>query len=291
MSLHIEAAVKVKDGSPVVHKEVKYITSGIGVFPSFLRLPVRHGFTWGQNSENMAYKQHPQNVDPNIITQRNEEVLRILEMAPLEQAIVKEAYSNQEIKVITPQLLEDAQSTERGIFIPAHVVFTTVKQVPLIIKPGDCFAAFVYGLTRDEESLIGIMHSGRKELQKEVPVRAIEYLTNFFGCDPAELKIGLLPGLGVANHVIQAKDLETVIGETTIWDQYKYLIPNGDLHLDARGLFLRQLEQSGVNPENIEVYNIDTYQSAKQGDGFSQRYTNASSTRLGRFFAAIQLEK
>jgi copper oxidase (laccase) domain-containing protein len=290
MSERIAKSVGVADSSPTRLKDVQYLAPGIGILPSFAELPVRHGFTWGASSDNMAYKQHLG--DPSIITQRNERAFQTLGMSPVREAVVMEdlvmVYCD-----ITPAYLKSKQITERGIFTSAHAVFTTLPEVPLVVKPGDCTVSLIYGVSQDQEPVIGMIHSGRNELGSEIPTKAINHLQETYGCDPTNVKVGILPSLGVENHLIRAEDTEKVIGETTIWDNYMNTSPNGDIYLDGPKLLVSQLKKSGIPGRNIELYDIDTYDAAKQGQSFSHRYATDTQTsdRMGRFLIAIELER
>lgn len=282
-----------QETTPSVLTQIQYQKPNVGYCPSFVNLPILHGFSWGKDTPNMAYKWHQG--DPSLVTERIEAFLHSLGMASLPQTLVIEAYTDpgKEIVDVTSEYLATATSTSHGIFTAADCVFTTLPQVPITIKPGDCTASLVYGLTREGLPLVGIIHAGRHDLESLLPQKTIQHLTDRYGCDPRELSIGIVPNLGVAHHIIQEEDIEHVLGKRRkVWERYS--IPNiadGSVHLDDTSFLKDQYLQSGISPAHIEIYDIDTYTSARLGESFSHRYATATNQPHlnGRFIVAIQL--
>lgn len=275
---------------PTLLREVRYQMPNIACFPSFLGLPIRHGFTWGRGSMNMSYKWHIG--EPDVITRRVEGFLRALHMAPRCEAIVLEVDSADLIVDVTQLHGGPIASTDDGRLTGAQAVFTDLPGVPVTIKPGDCLATLVYGRSVTGSSVVGIIHTGRKELESHFAQRAVEHVTHVFRCHLRDLRIGILPGLGVDSHVIQARDMDTVVGNRESWQDYTYSADRGStFRLDAPRFLRDQYLRAGVLPHHIEAYDIDTFKAAQAGETFSHRYALATRQpeRNGRLMVAIQL--
>lgn len=269
--------------------EVHYLKTGIGFFPSFNNFPIKHGFSWGTDSPNMAYKWHKG--DPNTITRFNNKFLNDLGMESLSHSVLMEAYANIDIVDVNNSFLSATKSTEKGRFTPTHIIFTTIPKIPIVLKTGDYTASLVYGITKEKQSLIGIIHSGRNELTAKIPQKGIEYMKNKYGCDPSTIQIGILPCLGVKNHFIKSEDISDRAKDLDAWNQHMDKDNQGNVFLDMQQSLLSQFVDAGILSNNIEIYKIDTYEAAIRGESFSHRFavTNQLPERNGRFMISIQL--
>jgi hypothetical protein len=285
---HFDQGVSVLD-------DIRYVEPGVGYFPLLGEAQSLHGFTWGPTSENMAYRLHDPDADPHDITRRNNDFLRSLGMMPLNRAVVVEALigvpgENKTPVDITKTYLSNVSATERGIFDPSHLIFTTLPEQPLAIKPGDCSVSLVYGQTDRQEPVVGIIHASRNELAIKLPALAMRHLETEYGCDPSSLRIGVAPSLSKEHHVILAKDVAQHIPDMSIWSKHSSPDENGDIHLDVPGLLVAQFVDADVSPGNIQIYDVDTYDAAASGESFSHRFaTMNQSNRVGRYMLAIQI--
>ncbi len=267
--------------------EIIYQQPNIGCFSSFK--DIKHGFSWGKPLENMAYKW--EKGDLEVVTKRVESFLQRLEMSPVRKSFTMEGCADSMTLDITDEVLDQSQPNSHGIFTGAHNVFTTLEGVPIIIKPGDCTASLIRGLTRDYKPIVGIIHSGRHELEICVPQFAIRHLIERYECLPSTIKIGIAPSLGKNNHIIRAKDRNKIFNNEDTWKPYLQEKTDGSASIDGQKFLIDQYLSMGVLPSNIEYYAVDTYKAAQEGDTFSHRYaiTTNQPDKNGRFILAIQL--
>jgi len=268
-------------------REVQYAAPGVGHFPLLSADgATSHGFTWGETSENMSYRQH--DGDPDIIVQRNRQFLGARGMNA-SRVVIIEGCTEPQLIDVNPTYLSITPSSERGYFAPVYALFTKLRKQPLAIKPGDCSSVLLSGKTGDGEPLVGIIHATRGELSARLPIAAMQHIEKTYGCDPARTNIGLLPSISAENHAIWAEYIDDHIDDFEEWDGYLKYDEEGTAYLDAPGLGIKQFVEAGVRPENIELYDVDTYTAARKGEAFSHRYTTHTGQRPGRFMTAIQI--
>ncbi len=145
---------------------------------------------------------------------------------------------------ITDKNLDDFEVTKTEATIPvSDGLYTTLKEVGLLLPIADCLGIVVYD-TKTE--VLGLLHSGRQNLEQEGAKKFIEELVERYYINPADLKVFFSPC--AQNYEI-------------------YALENQKLPDAAKA----QLKKAGVKPENIEESGIDTvtdprFPSASAGD-------------------------
>ena len=145
---------------------------------------------------------------------------------------------------ITDSNLDDFRVTVKEDSIPvSDGLYTKLSKVGLLLPIADCLGIVVYD---PKTEIIGLLHSGRQNLEQYGATKFVERLVEQCGVNPAELKIFFSPC--AQNYEIYA------LGNQKLPDAAKV-----------------QLEKAGVKPENIKESGIDTvtdsnFPSASAGD-------------------------
>ena len=254
--------------------------NGIGYFPS---LDMKHGFSW-KSWGNMSEKWEP-DATKYLVEKRISDFLLVLEMNLQKDGVTIDG-DGDECFDIEKESVKDIL----GKIVNADSAFTTISGIPVMQKPADCTVSIFSAMTHDRKKVIGLSHSGRDQISKKRPTKHIKHLVEKYGCDVANIKIGITPSLLSEHHIIQFKDADRVLGDLNKWGKFVTKNENEKVfHVDSLGFILKQYIDCGILSENIFAYSVDTYSSAKKGIGFSHRYAIANNAPNGRFLVAIQL--
>ena len=145
---------------------------------------------------------------------------------------------------ITPENLNTFCITNTAKDIPiCDGLVTSLSQINLILPLADCLGIVIVD---EKRHLLGLLHSGRQNLEQFGSQKFVEFFQEKFGSNPAELKVFFSPC--ARNYQI-------------------YALNNQKLPDAARA----QLLEAGVMPENITDSAIDTvtdpnYPSHSSGD-------------------------
>lgn len=247
-------------------KKIIYQQPGIATFPIFKQLPLRAGFSWGKESQNMSVKNGEKE---EVIQERHTIFLDKLGMPDLSHTIIIDPnifYSSDIADISTEDLDGDAPTV-----IGANILFTSDSSITFAAHPGDCPCAVLYTKDTNGNSLLGLVHMGRRQIDAQLPQKAITYLKGL-GIDPKTIIIGITPGILVNNYYIP---VDEPLPHADKWGKYITLEnhKNKEIYrLDLQGYAVQQYVSSGVSPEHIELYEIDTYEAAQQGESFSHRF-------------------
>lgn len=264
--------------------EVQYLHDGIGHFPSFPR-EVLHGFSWGK-MENMAYAWEQ---DAHAVTARINAFFEKLDMHLNHRALTSEAYSENDILDADEEsiaLLENRG--DRGIFTSAHAIFTQLPHHQIVIKPGDCFVTLCCGISENGQHTIGMIHSGRKEINRRFPSYALSHFLEKYHLQPSSVRLGIVPGLGRDNHTVGVDYYSTL--DASVWEPHTLPCEDTEdkVRLDGLGCLIDMYTRL-IHPSAITAYDIDTHEAASRGEAFSHRYASSTGTPNGRNIVAIQL--
>lgn len=268
--------------------EVVYQAPNIGSFPQLANMPLKGGFSWGKESANFSYLLQ-KGQEPEI-TQRHNVFMQALGMPLLDRAILIDPgkESSEQILEVSSKDLSEEIPTITG----SNVLLTQDPTISLLIHPGDCPSVVMY-TSHNQQPLLGIAHFGRVQTDDELPKRAILYLISL-GIDPTTIKISITPSISQAHYFIPVSQQMKVLPKADKWGKY-IAIEQRDgkevYELNVTGYIVQQLISCGIKPENLEVYDVDTYASAEKGEGFSHRYANTTNQpeKNGRFLLAASL--
>ena len=191
---------------------------------------------------------------------------------------------------ITPERVSSWDEKKIGYALHADAIFTTIRHQTLTVKPADCTTVFVYVELTDFKTLIGIIHSGWRGVDADLPTIAIEYIKKKYQLDPTQIHLAMLPHIS-KDH----RTYENIDAFINLEKYASFMEKKGELyHFDEAGCALSQYQSAGVPGENIVVCDVDTYTEAQLGRTFSQKL-NVDEKRLGkptvegRFLAAIAI--
>lgn len=221
---------------------------------------------------------------------------------------------------------DPAYTDDDSMEVEANFVFTRDPNLILTIKPADCPIVVGYAKDRSGNDLMFVDHSGRDAANAGLTYQGLLYLRDVLGVDLYEMKVVVLPGVSRENYFItnqperrgwgiseenwgeniDPKYPEWIVeGLLRVHPKYNEELPeerkdllreqirNGQLrNVDIPEATIIQLLKAGVPPENIEAILVDSYEEAKKGNAYSQRYTNESGgKRKGRSIVAAQLKR
>ena len=67
---------------------------------------------------------------------------------------------------------------------------TRDNNIGILLPLADCLGTVVYD---DGQEIVGLLHSGRHNVEQDGPRKFIEFFTEKFGCDPANLRVHFSP--------------------------------------------------------------------------------------------------
>ncbi len=169
--------------------------------------------------------------------------------------------------------------------IPATdgLVTASPSVAPAIIV-ADCVPVLLYDPT---QHALGVVHAGWRGTVAGIAARAVAKLTQEFGTNPADIRAGIGPSIGVCcyevgNEVIDAWEARGVVESASAWEERQ---PRPHFDLSTANELL--LEQAGVPAANIETARICT--RCHGDDWFSHRAAMAGERPRGRMIMVAQL--
>ena len=187
------------------------------------------------------------------------------------------AFANQvhDKKILT---IEDVPLTgQEPVFFNAgtgDALITNIPGVFLIIQTADCQAVM---MVDPKKNVVANVHVGWQGNIQDIIGETIGEMTHRFGCNPADVKVGIGPSLGPC--CAEFINYRTEIPEA-FWC-YK----DDDNHIDLWAISSHQLAAAGVMKENLFVSRVCT--KCHADTFFSYRAQHAT----GRFTSAIALRR
>lgn len=249
-----------------IYQQIEYIKPNIAYF-SNLQTKIKHGFSWGKRLKDVAIE----NIGKLQAKNNVQEVLDKLEFGEIEKSFLLKINHDDKIYDISKEDL--AKKSFWGNYISCDAVFCKYSNVNLIVKVADCTTAIVFG-QNEKGTVVGLIHSGRKGVQVEIPYKAIEHLKSKYNIKPKSIEIGILPSLYKENRKFQHID----DFDMKIWDGF-IEEKGGFYYPDETALAINQYKRAGILDTNITKYEIDTYESAKKGECFSHKYWYDQTTK------------
>ncbi len=177
------------------------------------------------------------------------------------------------IKVIRENETKGWQSLEDAVE-DCDALITNLEGVVLTILTADCVPILLYD---EKQKVVAAVHAGWKGTKAKIVVKTVEKMKEMYGCDPANIIVGIAPSIGgccyevdenVAEHFFDMPESFTPVGK-------KFML---DLPLINK----KQLLDAGIKKENIEMSGICT--SCEVDRFFSYRKEQGCS---GRFMSMI----
>lgn len=120
----------------------------------------------------------------------------------------------------------------RPATLDADALFTTEKELAFLLPIADCIAAVLHDTAN---SVLGLAHLGRHNLEQQAGTGVIDYMVREFGSHAEDIQVWLSPAAGKINYPL-------------------YAFNNRSLHEVA----VEQLAAAGVVSENIQIDSRDT---------------------------------
>ena len=159
---------------------------------------------------------------------------------------------------------------------------TAVPGLCLAVLTADCVPVLLFD---PRKQVVAAVHAGWRGCVKLIAWKTAEILQHEFNCQPTDILAGIGPSIGPCHYEIGPEVISQV--EDTFGSTDGYVT---DESADGKGYFdlweanKRQIMETGVPPQNIEIAQICTYCKAHQF--FSARHQKG---RTGRFGTGIML--
>lgn len=163
-------------------------------------------------------------------------------------------------------------SDSPGHFETGDAMFTDTKNNFLVVSVADCIPIFLY---EPIKKVVAGVHSGWKGTYKKILTNTIEEMKKIFSIDPSELTAYIGPGISQDNYEV-GEDVAKFFEEDV-----KYA-KNGKFFLDLKKDNYKQLLNSGVKKENIEISGLCTFNEKNLLHSYRR-----DGNKSGRMFGVI----
>jgi len=257
----------------------------IATFSLLLKLPIIHGFSWGEEAPNMS---EVYSDDRNTIEARVSSFLIALGIRP-SSIIVRinpnnDPHDNTDITEITKELLKRKLIDAGEIEVSSNAIFTKLNDVVLTVKPADCAICILYFENNRKEKFVGLIHCSAKNTDKLLPKKTIEYLMENYSVEPKTIKVGITPAISKEYFYVNPGEIQE-----NNWEDFMEK-RNGLIFLNIVGNTIFQLKKTGILSESIQYYGIDTFTAALVGKTFSHRLARDLNLPNGRYIVAASLK-
>lgn len=148
--------------------------------------------------------------------------------------------------------IEIVGENEKGGFIPeTDGLITGGKDIFLSITVADCLPI---ALIHPPKEVFSLIHSGWKGLEKNIIKNSAKKLHENFGIAPGELIAYIGPGIGPCHFEVKEDFMQIFKGFHEAFRKKE-----GKFFADLKLIAKKQLERSGILPENISVSEVCTY--------------------------------
>lgn len=274
----------------------KVVIKGINLveFPILKNSPIAASFSWGTEQMSDIWAENNLRargvINKQVIVKAKKEALEkqrhFMEQAgmatfPYVARIVPGIHNVLQTEEITQKDLSRhlASGATDAMKYGANFLITKIKGLTLHINLADCVSWVFWAKDAWGETVLGVLHGGRYEINEGLPKRAIAYM-KALRCDISTMKLAGCPGVSKKNYYIQEKDRKRILkGKDAAWGnrlRAGKAIEDGKIvnvvYLDLLGRTIDQFLSIGIRADQIEAYGVDTYKAAEQGETFSHRF-------------------
>lgn len=148
-------------------------------------------------------------------------------------------------------LIVDEPNPDLSHFLSLEVdaILTNQPDVMIGVLVADCFPVLLWDSTK---KVIAAVHVGWRGAADGILTKAIEAMRDHFGCDLAEIFAAVGPGIGAHKYEVDRPVRDAFRKGTGFWEQIATEVKLGHWQLDIAKSCLLQLEQAGMNEQNIE---------------------------------------
>lgn len=288
---------KASDNSISYLDQIQYLPGfeeKAGYFPILQNLqasPVKAVFSYGLKAPNYSSAYFDKVNESSLNGERNTKDFLNEHGFSLKTIEVRGKFEGKE-----PQIEEVSLETlKKKDTVVGNDIFTRDPKITLIIKPGDCPVAVIYGRDKDENPFVALFHSGADATNAAMTGQGLLYLKDVYGVNLGRVVFAVFPGISSKNFYITN---DTGKRETGIidknWGEYVSLKKTNDpsekRYVDIKKALITQALRVGVLPLNVQAYKVDTYEDAKEGRAYSHRYTvEHNGERPGRHILGVAL--
>jgi len=113
-----------------------------------------------------------------------------------------------------------------------------------------------------QKNVIGVAHAGWKGSLQNIVGKTIDAMQHYFGSNPEHVIAALGAGIGVKYYEVGEDVVKAVLTEFGIDEPFLVKNPRtGKFHLDLYNTNLFLLYQAGLNPENIQISDLCTFEN------------------------------
>ena len=170
----------------------------------------------------------------------------------------------------------ERQETLEGV----DALMTNLRGVCIGVSTADCIPVLLYD---GEHQVVCAIHAGWRGTVKRVVVKAIEAMKFAYDTRPQQLMAQIGPGIHLDSFEVGDEVYEAFAQEG--FDMSSISHREEKWHIDLPQCNRLQLTASGLEPQNVKVSPVCTYQQAS--DYFSARRLGVNS---GRIFTGIMLK-
>jgi len=130
----------------------------------------------------------------------------------------------------------------------ADAMITERKNIMLVIRTADCVPVFI---ADNENSVVAAVHSGWRGTASDITGKTIAYLIEKFSSKPENLRVYILPSIGVEYYEVGKEVADNFSGCIITID--------GKYFLDMKSAIIYSLKNKGVANNNIFASFYDTF--------------------------------
>lgn len=128
-------------------------------------------------------------------------------------------------------------------------LITNQKNVLLTTVHADCLAVFLYDA---KKNAIGLVHAGWRGTVLGIAPKAVKMLVGVYDCNPADIHAFISPGISECCFEVGSEVYEEFKNLWNFIDDYAEPQKN-KYYIDLKGINKRQLEQAGLQSDNIDI--------------------------------------
>lgn len=168
----------------------------IGFFGS--SLTVKNAFSWGKQSRNMSFAYSKR---PKFVQKRIDKFLHDSNMSSQHDSISLITQGEDKIIYIDENKYNSGLDLlynnfpQRGFCVEGDTIFTSVKGIPLIVKPGDCAVSIIEAVNAEGRKIVGLIHTGTSGMILGLARKSMQYLHDKLQCDLSKVKICIAPSI------------------------------------------------------------------------------------------------
>jgi polyphenol oxidase len=144
------------------------------------------------------------------------------------------------------------------VYGQADGLITDREGICLVIRTADCVPVFAMD---PRKMVLGAAHSGWRGCRLGIAGKLVSAMAGTYGCDPATVRVCILPSIGPRSYEVSADVAAHFPGET--------LRRGSALYLDLWKSVERALIHAGVPPDNVYTAGICTMEA--RADFYSHR--------------------